>query len=134
MEEKVTLINLEEQEMVDLNDCENVIIGGSVHMGKIQKEIQAFCLKNMPLLKLKNLGLFLCCMYEGMEGEEQFNFAFPDELRAAAKSKALVGYELYFDRMNFIEKAMTKKITGFQEFTSHIHHDQLTRFVYELRQ
>lgn len=133
-EEKVTLVNLEEQEPIDLSGCDRVIIGGSVHMGKIQKEIQAFCMKNLPLLKSKSLGLFLCCMYEGVEAEEQFDFAFPDELRAVAKSKALMGYELYFDRMNFIEKAMTKKITGLQEFTSHIHHEELTRFINELKQ
>lgn len=133
-EEKVTLINLEEEEPVDLSGCDRFIIGGSVHMGKIQKEIQAFCLKNMPILKAKPLGLFLCCMYEGVEAEEQFNFAFPDELRAAAKSKALMGYELYFDRMNFIDKAMTQKMTGFQEFTSHIQHGEITRFVNEVVQ
>ena len=133
-EENTIIIDLNEQKTIDLSQYERVIIGGSIHMGRIQKEIKAFCLKNMETLKWKELGLFLCCMHDGMEAVEQFNFAFPSELRAAAKSKAMVGYELHYDRMNFLDKAMTKRITGTAEFRSHINQEEVNRFVNELKQ
>lgn len=133
IDEDVALINLNEQKRPDLSQCKRVIIGGSIHMGKVQRELQEFCRQNLEVLKTKNLGLFLCCMYDGEKATEQFNNAFPEELREAAKTTALMGYELYFDRMNFIERAMTKKITGYSEFKSQIDQGQLERFARELK-
>lgn len=130
--EEVTLINLNEQKAPDLSYCSHVVVGGSIHMGRIQKEVHVFCQKNVEVLKSRPLGLFLCCMYDGEKANEQFNNAFPEQLRAAAKTKALMGYELYFDRMNPIERSITKNITGYNEFKSQIDHLQITRFVKEL--
>lgn len=132
-ENDTTLINLETQKSPDLSQCSRIILGGSIHMGKIQKEIQSFCEQNKTALKSKPIGLFLCCMYEGDKAKEQFDKAFPEDIRASAKSKALMGYELYFDRMNMIERAMTKKITGFSDYVSKIDQFQLNRFVNELK-
>lgn len=134
MEEDTTLINLEEQKSPDLSQCNRIIVGGSIHMGKIQKEIQSFCEQNKAVLLSKPIGLFLCCMYEGDKATEQFNNAYPEEIRAHAKSKALMGYELYFDRMNMLERTMTKKITGYSEYMSQINQDELNRFINELKQ
>jgi len=134
VEEDITLINLEEQTTPDLSRCNRIIIGGSIHIGMIQKKIKLFCQENQTILKSKPLGLFLCCMYEGDKATEQFNNAFPEEIRAAAKSKALMGYELQFDRMNLIDRTITKKITGYSKFRSQINQDELNRFVRELKQ
>ena len=134
VEEDITLINLDKQTTRNLNQCTRIIVGGSIHIGRIQKKIQLFCLQNQAVLKSKPLGLFLCCMYEGDKATEQFNNAFPEEIRAAAKSKALMGYELYFDRMSLIDRTITKKITGYSEFRSQINHNELNRFVDEMKQ
>ena len=133
MDEEVTLINLKKQQVPDLSHCSRIIIGGSIHMGMVQKKIQAFCQQNMQVLKSKPLGLYLCCWNNGEEAAEQFNNAFPEELRIGAKSKALVGYELYFERMNATERTMTREIIGTAEFMSQIDHLQLDRFVAELK-
>jgi menaquinone-dependent protoporphyrinogen oxidase len=133
-EEDVTLINLDKQIIPDLSQCTRVIIGGSIHIGKIQKQIQLFCQKNNAILKSKPLGLFLCCMYDGDKANEQFNNAFPEEIRAVARSKALMGFELQFDRMNMIDRTITKKITGYSESTSQINQNELKRFIMELKQ
>ncbi|MGE5395675.1 MAG: flavodoxin domain-containing protein [Candidatus Saccharibacteria bacterium] len=133
MDENITLVDLDKQEKVDLTWCERVIIGGSIHMGQIQKPVQSFCQQYAATLKSKKLGLFLCCMYEGEKAIEQFNNAFPEDILAAAHSKALLGYELNFERMNIIERAITKKITGHTESMSHINQQELNRFIEELR-
>lgn len=133
MEEEVTLINLNDRETVDLSQCKRIIVGGSIHMGQIPKSLHTFCCRHAELLQSKPLGLFLCCMYEGQKAAEQFNNAFPEDIRKSAASKALMGYELYFDRMNRIERMMTKKITGLSDFKSQINHNELNRFVKELK-
>lgn len=134
VEKDITLINLDKQSTPDLSQCNRIIIGGSIHIGMIQKKIQLFCRQNQAVLKAKPCGLFLCCMYEGDKATEQFNRAFPEEIRAAAKSKALMGYELHFDRMNLIDRTITKKITGYSEFMSQINHNELNRFIKEMKQ
>lgn len=133
MVEDINLIDLELQNRVDLTHCERVIIGGSIHKGQIQKPIQNFCRQHAGVLTSKKLGLFLCCMYDGEKAAEQFNNAFPEEILAVAQSKALLGYELYYEKMNMVERALTKKITGNTESISHINQQELNRFIEELR-
>jgi menaquinone-dependent protoporphyrinogen oxidase len=133
MDDDITLVDLDKQEMVDLTYCERVIIGGSIHMGQIQKPVQNFCRNYASVLKSKKLGLFLCCMYDGEKAIEQFNNAFPEEILAAAQCKALLGYELNFEKMTLVERALTRKITGHTESLSHINQQELNRFIEELR-
>lgn len=133
MDEDITLVDLDKQEMVDLTWCDRVIIGGSIHMGQIQKPLQTFCLQNASVLKSKKLGLFLCCMYDGLKAVEQFNNAFPADILAAAQCKALLGYELNFEKMNIIERVLARRISGHTGSLSHINQQELNRFIEELR-
>lgn len=133
MDEDITMVDLDKQQMVDLTWCERVVIGGSIHMGQIQKPVQTFCRQNASVLKSKKLGLFLCCMYDGEKAIEQFNNAFPEDILAAAQCIALLGYELNFERMNIVERVLTRKITGHTESMSHINQQELNRFIEELR-
>jgi menaquinone-dependent protoporphyrinogen oxidase len=60
----------------------------------------------------KWVGLFLCCMKEGEIAIEQFNNAFPVELRKNSVALGLFGGEFLFSKMNYIEKQIVKKVTG----------------------
>jgi len=133
MDEEITLINLDKHETIDLLFCDRVIIGSSIHMGQVEKQIYNFCRQHADILKSKKLGLFLCCMYEGKKSPEQFNHAFPKDILAASKSKALMSYELYFEQMNLIERTMTKKMTGQSDEISHINQLEINQFIEELR-
>jgi menaquinone-dependent protoporphyrinogen oxidase len=46
----VEVINLKENKRIDLVEYENVIIGGSVYIGKIQKEVADFINQNLKEL------------------------------------------------------------------------------------
>lgn len=133
MVEDIDLIDLDKQAKVDLTHCERVIIGRSIYRRQIQKPVQHFCRQYSNELKSKKLGLFLCCTYDGEKATEQFNNAFPADILAAAQCKAILGYELYYEKMNIIERALTKKITGRIESISHINQQELNRFIEELR-
>jgi len=124
----VSILNLKEKQSVDLNDFDRVIIGGSIHAGKIQKKIRAFCEENLNELCLKETGLFVCCMYEGEIAQMQFQQAFPEKLQQCAKATSILGGALNFEKMNFWERYAIRKITGFTESTNHIKHDSVNNF------
>ena len=129
----ITIINLGNEKAPDISQCSRVIIGGSIHMGKIQSKIRKYCNQNLEALKNKELGLFLCCMSEGNEGLQQFNNAYPEQLRQKAKSTLMAGYELHFDKMNFFEKFIMKKITGGSTNVSRLNYNEINRFVNEMK-
>ncbi|MGB9893728.1 MAG: flavodoxin domain-containing protein, partial [Candidatus Saccharicenans sp.] len=111
-----------------LENFDLIIIGGSIHAGKIQKEIKRFCRKNMSLLLKKEIALFICCMYDGQKAEQQFNQAFPEKLRQTARAKGIFGGELLFEKMNFLEKTVIKKFIGVKESVSRFNPEEIRNF------
>jgi menaquinone-dependent protoporphyrinogen oxidase len=125
---EVKTANLKDAGAIGLADYEAVVIGGSIHAGKVQKSVKVFCAKNLEVLKSKRLGLFLCCMEEGPKAEEQFAGAFPKELVDAAVARGLFGGEFDFDRMNWLEKAIIKKISKIDASVSKIKEQAILDF------
>jgi menaquinone-dependent protoporphyrinogen oxidase len=101
-----------EKTIFDLKDFDTVIIGGSIHAGNIQRRIKQFMKHNHDALVDKNLGLFLCCMRSGDIAIEQFNHAFPQELRKNSVAMGLFGGEFLVSKMNFFERHVVKKVDG----------------------
>lgn len=131
-EEKAQLINLKNKPKFDLSHFEQVILGGSIHAGQIQKRMKDYYQKNVPELLEKRLGLFLCCMHEE-EAENQFINAYPEILRNHAISSKVMGGEFRFDKMNFFERAIVKKIAGTSESVSKIDEEKIQEFITEMR-
>jgi len=129
----VRTVDLKKAKLPPLNQFETIIIGGSIHAGRVQQRITKFCNKNRDLLRSRRLGLFLCCMEEGDKAAEQFNQAFPDDLRAHATVKGFFGGEFNFNRMNWFEKAIIKKIAKIETSISKIKEDEITRFAKAIR-
>jgi menaquinone-dependent protoporphyrinogen oxidase len=107
---KVDLCNLKNGKMPELSQYTKVIIGGSIYVGKVQKEVSEFCLKNLDLLKQKKVGLYLCCMNKSAF-ETQLTSSFPQELISSAVTRENFGGEFKFKEMNFIEKAATRMVS-----------------------
>ncbi|WP_394697619.1 flavodoxin domain-containing protein [uncultured Sunxiuqinia sp.] len=97
----VTLKNLKEDRNPCFEDYDLVIIGGSIHAGQIQRRVREFRENNTEKLGLKEIGLFICCMMQGEQAQEQLNNAFPEKLHQYAKSKAILGSEYNFDKIRF---------------------------------
>lgn len=126
------LINLKKSGDVNLDGYDRIIIGGSIHAGAIQKRVRRFCDKHMEQLSTKPLGLYLSCMEENEKARMQFETAYSEPLRKHAMSCKLTGGEVIFERMNFIEKFMMKKIGGMTESVSKIREDQIKELVSEM--
>lgn len=110
LSDDLTLVNLQGVPDPDLVPYDRVIIGGSIHMGEIQKELRAFCDRNLEGLLARKVGLFICCMFEGEIAGKQLAEAYPEALRNHASALGLFGGEIVFDRMNGLESMIVKKV------------------------
>lgn len=124
----VTLCNLKKEKAPDLSQFERIIVGGSIHAGQIQKRIKNFCRINTAELQTKELGLFICCMDEGEEARIHMNNAYPEELLQHAKATACLGGEFNFQKMNFLEKFIVKKVAKIDHSTSKMDRQAIRKF------
>jgi menaquinone-dependent protoporphyrinogen oxidase len=129
---EIELLNLKKSAKIDLNNYETVIIGGSIHAGQIQKSVKRFCLNYLNLLKEKKIGIFICCMEEGEKAADQFNRAFPEELIKQASATGIFGGEFNFEKMNFIERFIVRKIAKVDKSVSKIYEENITKFVSQI--
>ncbi len=124
---EVVLHNLKNENKVDLKGFDCIIIGGSIHMGAVNKKVKKFCDDNTDILLSKKNGIFLCCM-DKEKAQTQFENSFDEKLRVKAVANGLFGGEFLFEKMNWIERLMVKKITGVHKTTSEISEEAIGKF------
>ena len=130
--ETIELINLATNKQPDLSPYDVIILGSSIHAGKNQPVMQAFCKRNIPGLLQKNVGLYLCCLNK-KEFEQNILQAYPEILRNHAFDMQLMGGEYKMDKMNFIERFLVRKITGINRSQSAIDYDSINRLTDKMR-
>lgn len=123
------VVSFKEKHLPTISDFNNIIIGGSIHAGKIQKRVASFCENNKEILLQKKLGLFLCCMEEGEKAQKQFDDAFPLELIKHSSANGIFGGEFDFDKMNFMEKMIIKRVAKITESISRFREEAVDEFV-----
>ena len=129
---EIEVLNMNNSDAIHLEKYDMIIIGGSIHAGRIQKSIKMFCLNHLDELKKKKTGLFICCMEEGEKAIKQLNEAFPEELVKHASAVGVFGGEFNFQKMNFIEKFIVKKIAKVSTSVSKISEENIAKFVEQI--
>lgn len=124
----IELCNLKQNKTPDFSNYDRVIIGGSIHAGQIQRRLREFCEVNTEQLGKKELGLFICCMYEGQEAFDQLNNAFPEKLHQYSKAEAIFGGEFNFEKMKFYERIIVRKVAQVDQTVNNIKHDEIVKF------
>ncbi|WP_216829600.1 flavodoxin domain-containing protein [Alkalihalobacterium elongatum] len=128
-------------QLIDLNQCnsqpditeyDTIIIGGSIHLGSIQKKVKQFIKSNFEKLLTKRVALFLCCMNEGELAKVQFNKVYPLELRKHSIANGLFGGELLFSQMNFLERQIIKKVKGISGDVTNLNEKSIKAFANQL--
>lgn len=122
------IVNLRKDPNPELKEYSRIIIGGSIHAGQIQRKVREFCEHNLDVFRFKEVGLFICCMYEGQVAKDQLKNAFPEKLHQYSKTEAIFGGEFNFTRMNFLEKMIVKKVAHVKESVSNVDHKAIERF------
>jgi len=127
------LLNLKQKRNVPLEPYDTVLIGGSIHAGRIQSSVKKFCEDHKEGLLQKKIGLFLCCMEEGETAKTQFETAFPGELKDHASARGLFGGEFNFERMNWVERAIIRKIAKTNRSVSKINKGKISQFIADFK-
>ncbi|OIJ14205.1 flavodoxin [Anaerobacillus alkalilacustris] len=106
----ITLINLKKEKSIDLAHYQGIILGSSIHAGMVQGKMKKFIKAHEKELHSKQLGLFICCMFEEERARQQFELAYPEHLRTSAIASGMFGGEFDFTKMNFFERFIVKKV------------------------
>ena len=76
--------------------------------------------------------MFLCCLFDGEKALQQFQDAYPETLRNKAVAHGLFGGELDFEKMNFFERAIVKKVANIEESVSKINYQNIKDFAIKI--
>ena len=124
---KCKTVNINEMAPPPLDDFDSVIIGGSIHFGKVQRKIRKYCENNIEDLLTKKLGLFICYMDKTHEVDEYFN-SYPIDLIEHAHAEGYFGGAFDFEKLNFIERFIVRKNLGQKESISRINSQSINHF------
>ncbi|MBN8584118.1 MAG: flavodoxin domain-containing protein [Ignavibacteria bacterium] len=131
---EVRVIDLAKTRQPHLVSYERIIIGGSIHVGKIQREIRTFCERHTDVLRTKKLGLYICCMEtDDQKRQKEFEDAFPENLKKHASAKAIMGGEFLLEKMNFIERLVVRKVANTRESVHDIDTEAVEKFLKEIK-
>jgi menaquinone-dependent protoporphyrinogen oxidase len=124
----IQIADLKRDSVPNPDGFDSVIVGGSIHAGRLQRVVKKFCEGNRDILLKKRLGLVLCCMEEDDKATKQFENEFDKELRDHALAHGLFGGAFYFEKMSFIERAIIKKISGLSQTVEKIDETAIENF------
>ncbi|MCF7944943.1 MAG: flavodoxin domain-containing protein [Spirochaetia bacterium] len=130
--EECETLNLKKEKLKkSLTEFDTVVIGGSIHIGKIQKPVKKFCSDNLEQLRGRKIGLFLCCMEEE-KFDEYIQENFPEEIRNKASVISCFGGRIDMNQQNFLVKKMLKNVKGSSESVFREKPQAVTDFAREL--
>jgi len=126
------IINLKNIKNPDISKCDTIVLGASIYMGKIQKQMKKFIQEHMNELLKKNIALFIMAGQKE-KAQETLSNAFPTALFEHALAKEYFGYEMILEKMNFIEKAATKA-QGVTKSKSEILNDSIKKMANQINE
>jgi menaquinone-dependent protoporphyrinogen oxidase len=126
---EIDMVNVAKEKVPSLKEYDNVILGGSIYVGKIQKELASYINNNLTELLGKRTGLFICgALKETDKISKELKDAFPEALSNKTVAKETFGYEFSFDKMSFFDKIATKSIVGIKSSISELNEDAIENF------
>ncbi len=126
---EVTEVNVRDGKAPAPDDFDRVLIGSNIHAGSIDKKIRAYCKRTVDSLIQRPIGIFLCCLTPEEKAQDYFEKNFPQLVVEHAKTKGVLGGALYFEKMNFFERFLLKKISGTTTSFENIDEDRIREFV-----
>lgn len=129
-----TIVNLKKDPVPNLQDFDNIILGGSIYVGKIQKELTEFMNTNLDALLQKRVALFICAGEKGETLSTEFKGAFPAKLYEHAVAKEIFGDEIYIDKMNFFEKLALRFLKNVTESYSNLSEENIAKLAAAVNQ
>ncbi len=120
--------NLTKEKAPDLKEFDNVILGGSIYIGKIQKTLTRYINANLPVLLQKNIGLFICAGEPEPVRTRELEDSFPPELFNHAKAKEVFGHEFNYEKLNFLDKFIMRTVKKVTTSSSDLSEEKIENF------
>jgi menaquinone-dependent protoporphyrinogen oxidase len=111
----------------DLDAYDEIIIGGSIKAGSLQKSVKQYCASERSRLLRKKLGLFLCALTPPAQAVTYLS-QYPEDLLGHAAAKDCFGGALRYERMNMLERFIMKKISKSPVNIEQINRDRIAAF------
>ena len=132
---EVELFSLKKNPNPDITGFEMIICGSSIYAGQASGKIKSFCKANETVLLQKKTGLFVCGMHPNKaQQEKELNEAYPAVLLKKAVATGFLGGEFLFEKLNFFERLMIKKIAKTNSSVHRINWDAMDGFVEKLKE
>jgi len=124
------LFSLNKNPNPDISEFETIILGSSIYAGQASGKMKAFCKANESVLLQKKIGLFVCGMQPIKEQrEKELKDAYSEALHEKSVASGFLGGEFLFEKMNFFERLIIKKIAKTTESVQQIDWDAVDDFV-----
>lgn len=131
---EAVLISLKQDKNPDITSFDAIILGTPVYAGVPRKAMTKFCEQNKDLLLQKTTGLFVCGMHLDPDSRnKELIDAYPEYLRQHAKATGFLGGEFLFEKLNFFEKLIIKKVSKVTGSVSAIDDDAIEKFAGEMK-
>lgn len=129
--DETDIVDLKSNSKIEFPKYDNVIIGGSIHMGKVQKEVMEFCTNNLETLKNKTVGVYLCMGENEDKFEDYLKDNFNSEFLEIVHTKGFFGGEFNYSKMNFLLRAMLRRMSRGKE-EPRLHDENIRKFVKDI--
>lgn len=125
----VTIVDIKDKNSkIELSKFDTIIIGSSIYVGSVSKEIRTFCNDNIELLNKKKVGIFICCAFSE-QMDKYLSSNFPSSLLKSAKSISVFGGEARLEKMKFFDKLIMKSVTKNDYNSLKISQDNIDNFL-----
>ena len=132
--EETLLCNIMTDSVPSLDAYDTVILGGSIYIGRVQKQIAEYSNSHLKELLNKNVGLFLCAGEQKEDARlKELQTNFPEALFQHATAKEVLGYAFSFEKMKFFDKLIMKKMKGDSISTAEFSDDRIALFAKSLK-
>ncbi len=128
MHGEVLLVNIAKEKAPDLEGYDNIILGGSIYKGKIQKALTQYIKAKLPLLLHKRVGLFICAGEPEPVRTRELECAFPKELYNHARVKEVFGYEICYEKLNIFDKFIMRTIKDITKSSADLSQEKIEKF------
>ena len=117
----------------DFKAVSRFVLGVPMYAGKPIKAMQKFCNSFSFKLESKPLYLFVCGSETSPKKQQtEIEAAFSERLRQAAKETVFLGGAFHWEKMNFMERFIIKRITGRTGDMEMIRHKAIKKFAKQI--
>ena len=136
LDEKVEVFDIKDfnsEFIPDFKAVSRFVVGVPMYAGKPLKSMRKFCEAYTFKLESRLLYLFVCGSEISPEKQQaELEAAFSERLRKVAKSVVFLGGAFHWNKMNFMERFIIKRITGRTGDMDMIRHKAVKKFAQEI--